>query len=283
MSITERVRKAGGVVRARTLREIGVSSRELTEAVASGVLLRPRRGWLAVPDADGDLIRAARAGVVLTCVTQARRLGLWVLSGPDVPHVGAPPSSGRVRIARDSETGRPAAVVHWAAPAVPRHPASLVDPLENVLILIAGCRPFEEALAVWDSALNKGLVELSALRRLALPRRAREIAHAASPHHDSGLETLVRRRLRWLGLRIVSQAWIAGHRVDLLLGERLVLQIDGGSHVGAQRDSDNAHDARLMLLGYHVIRVGYRQVVDDWPAVQDLVMRAVAQGLHLAR
>ena len=59
-----------------------------------------------------------------------------------------------------------------------------------------------------------------------------------------------------------------------------VLQIDGGSHVGAQRDSDNRHDAELRLRGYHVIRVGYRQVVDNWPEVQALVMAAVAAGLH---
>ena len=38
-----------------------------------------------------------------------------------------------------------------------------------------------------------------------------------------------------------------------------------------------------MLLGYHVIRVGYQAVVSDWPRVQDQIMRAVAQGLHRAR
>ena len=43
------------------------------------------------------------------------------------------------------------------------------------------------------------------------------------------------------------------------------------------------HDARLMLMGFHVVRVGYSQVVHRWPEVQDLLTRAVAQGLHLAR
>jgi hypothetical protein len=36
-----------------------------------------------------------------------------------------------------------------------------------------------------------------------------------------------------------------------------------------------------MLLGYHVIRVGYVQVIDRWHTVQDVIMRAVALGLHL--
>jgi very-short-patch-repair endonuclease len=79
----------------------------------------------------------------------------------------------------------------------------------------------------------------------------------------------------------VPQAWIAGHRVDFLIGDRLVLQIDGSHHVGVQRTEDIEHDAQLMLLGYHVIRVGYAQIVDRWHVVQDLVVRAVAQGLHL--
>ena len=40
--------------------------------------------------------------------------------------------------------------------------------------------------------------------------------------------------------------------------------------------------ASSMLLGYHVIRVTYAQVVERWHEVQDLLMRAVAQGLHRA-
>ena len=67
-----------------------------------------------------------------------------------------------------------------------------------------------------------------------------------------------------------------------MIGDRLVLQIDGATHVGLQREQDIAHDAALMLRGFHVIRVGYGQVIDDWPHVQDLIMRAVAQGLDRA-
>ncbi|MGU3645208.1 endonuclease domain-containing protein [Microbacterium sp. C23T] len=79
-----------------------------------------------------------------------------------------------------------------------------------------------------------------------------------------------------------SQIWIHGHRADFLIGDRLVVQIDGGHHVGLQRAEDVAHDAALMLLGHHVIRVTYVQVIERWPDVQDLIMRAVAQGLHRA-
>lgn len=282
MSPADLVRRSGGIVRTSVLRDHGVSDRRIADAVATRTLIRPRRGWLAAPDADVDLVGAARAGVVLTCATQAVRLGLWVLRPPGRPHVAAGSNAGRVRVATNTSTGLPSAIVHWATPLIPREPFALVDPVENVLARVAHCLPFEEALAVWDSALNKSLIDLAALRRLPLSERMRRLADASDPFRDSGIETFVPHRLRWLGVRIVAQAWIAGHRVDFLIGERLVLQVDGGSHVGPQRDADNAHDATLLLLGYRVIRVGYAQVVHDWPAVQHAVMRAVAQGLHRA-
>lgn len=159
---------------------------------------------------------------------------------------------------------------------------SLQDAVENVLWAIADCLPFEEALAVWESALRKGLVSIEAMRRLPLSPAGRRLCAQATPWSDSGLESFVGPRLRWLGVSITPQVWVCGHRIDFLIGARLALQIDGGHHVGAQRAADIAHDAQLMLLRYHVIRVGYFQVVDAWHEVQDLVMRAVAQGLHRA-
>ena len=69
----------------------------------------------------------------------------------------------------------------------------------------------------------------------------------------------------------------------MLVGDRLVVQIDGGTHVGEQRAEDIRHDAELKLLGYHVVRVTYHQVMHEWHVVQDLIMRSVTQGLHLAR
>lgn len=271
-AVAARVRRGGGIVRSRELVRQGVSKHDIAGAVTSGLLVRERRVWVALPDTDAQLRYAAREGVVLTCITEAARRGLWV--GSKGMHVACHPHAGMV--------SPPGAALHRHLPLVERDPKDLSDPIVNVLQSVARCQPFEQALAVWDSALNKGLVDKPQLEKLPFAAQAREVLRAATPFRDSGLETFVPERLRWLRLPIRSQTWLYGHPVDFLIGERLVLQIDGGHHVGAQRASDNAHDAALMLRGYHVIRVGYDQVVNRWPEVQEMILAAIAQGLHRA-
>ncbi len=261
------------VVPVGDLLRAGITRHALARALARGQLIRARRGWVAVPDADPQLFAAARDGVVLTCVTQAARLGLWDVDAATA-HVAAPSHAGRVAVD---------ARVHWEKPLIRRMPGVLVDPVENVLAIVARCRPYEEALMIWNSALRRGIVDLAVLRRMPLGPAARALADEATPFADSGLESVAVPRLRWLRLPLRRQVWICGHRVDLLIGDRLILQIDGGHHVGRQRTSDNAHDAELLIRGYHVIRVGYDQVMNRWADVQDLVMAAVAQGLYRAR
>lgn len=263
----------GGVGRTSTLRRAGFSERELRRAVLSGLLLRPRRGWIAVADADPGLVFAARHGVVLSCVTQARRLDLWVLRA-DEEHVAAPHPTSHV--------GWRDGVVHWAKPLLPRPPDCLVDPVENVLALVAACQPAEAALAVLDSALNRGLVTMPGLAELPIPQRFRELLARSSPYADSGLESLFRTRLSWLKVAIHEQAWVLGHRVDLLIGSRLIVQIDGATHRGSQRTRDILHDARVRMEGYHVVRFSYEQIVHRWEEVAEVILGAIARELHLA-
>ncbi|WP_347401251.1 endonuclease domain-containing protein [Microbacterium esteraromaticum] len=210
---------------------------------------------------------------MLTCVTLAQRRGLWVLDAA-VPHVGAPPHAGHVSVTRG--------VVHWNTPLFPRAPDACEDRLENALVIAARCQPHEAALALWESALKKGFVDRGVLSRASLPPDARRMLREATPFADAGTESIFRTRLRWLGVRIVPQVWLHGHAVDFLIGDRLVVQIDGGHHVGTQRTSDIHHDAVLKLHGYHVIRIGYDQLMNHWPEVQRIILAAIAQGLHLA-
>jgi len=96
--------------------------------------------------------------------------------------------------------------VHWGAGPVPVGRFTLVEPIENALVHIAECQPFENALVVWDSALNKKLVTGAALERLPLrSAAARAVRAVASGLADSGLETLPVTRLAVIGIRVRQQ------------------------------------------------------------------------------
>lgn len=274
MDVVEELERRGGLARARTLREGGVSDYALRRAKERGEIAAVGRGWVATTDADPMAVGAASRGAVLSCVTAAERAGLWMPDSSAL-HVAVRPNAARVRVPAQ-------VVVHWSRPIVPREPDAIVDGLVNALALVATCQPFESALAIWESAMNKKLVDAGMLRGLDLPVPARAVLERARPFADSGLETIVVHRLRWLGIRMLAQAWVEGRRVDVLLGERLVIQLDGATHTGAQRDADITHDAALMLRGYHVLRFSYTHVMHRWHDVQSVVMHAVAQGKHRA-
>ena len=267
------LRRLGGVAQVRALLGTGVTIHALRKAKTAGAVTRIRKGWVALPDADPILVGAARRGVVLTCITLAKRQKLWVRK-VDALHVGAPPTAGHV--------AAPEAVVHWNRPILARMPGAVEDLLVNALVIATSCLVREDAVTLWESALRNGRVQKHEVLRLPLAARARSIVTQASLWSDSGLESIVVHRLAWLKLPLVQQAWVLGHWVDLLIGDRLVIQIDGGTHVGAQRTEDIAHDAMLKLHGYHVIRIGYDQIMNHWTEVQAMIMTAVAQGLHLS-
>lgn len=270
--ITGMLSKRGGVIRSSELIARGMTRYRIQQEVVAGALIRFKKGWLATPTADPQVVAAAASGLTLSCVTQAARLGLWVRQVPEGQHFGVPRPG--------SERRPPGSVLHYHAPIVPRDRFALVDSIENVLMLIAQCEPFEDAVASWDSALNKRLVDRAALELLPLPAASKRVLEATDPFADSGLESYFRVRLKWMRLPIVSQAWLVGRRVDFLIGSRLVVQIDGGHHTGPQRTIDLEHDAQLRLRGFTVIRVSYSQIMHAWPETQALIMRAVAVGLH---
>lgn len=270
MDVTSALRAADGIMRTRALEDQGVGRARLRDLVARGRLIRPQRGWVALPETDRDLLYAAQRGVVLSCMTVVRRQGLWSLERRGPLHVAAR--------SPHSHLGGDGHVIHWGRPVLRRQPHLLVDPVENALAYAASCQPWEEAHAIWESALNTGVVTLESLALLPLGSRARKLLHECTPFSDSGLESYVGRRLRSLGLSVVAQAWLLGHRVDFLIDGWLVLQIDGATHTGEQRDRDNRHDALLLMNGYGSIRVSYREVMFEWPRVQSQVMTVISQG-----
>lgn len=240
-----------------------------------------RRAWAALPEASEDLVAAARAGGRVTCTSLARRRGWWMPEaiGPEL-HLHVTPGSASPRPGERWD-----GIVHWTRPVAPLPGQVLVaSPLE-ALAHIAVCQPRDLAHVLWESAARAERIAPEALRAVRWrSRAARELAEEVTGLSDSGLETLVVAPLRRWGLRVRQQVWIGGRPVDALVGDRLVVQLDGYEFhsTSAQRTRDIAHDAELRLRGYTVLRFGYAQVVHDWPTVERTILHAVAAGIHLA-
>ena len=239
-----------------------------------------RRVWLCTPQAPTELRTAARAGGRVSCISLARRRKWWMPEGIGSElHLHMLPGSGPTRL---DETW--SGVTHWTKPVVPAA-RSLLGTVEDALLHIALCVDRDAALVLWESAARVEKLAPETLRAIEWRSGvARHLADAVTGLSDSGLETLVVIPLRRLGLRVRQQVVLAGRPVDLLVGDRLVVQIDGYEFhsSSAQRTGDIAHDAELRLRGYTVLRVSYSQVVHDWVSVERTIRRAVAAGLHRA-
>lgn len=270
----------GGVAHTTDIRAAGYSSHDLALAVGTGMVQRIRRSWLATGDCDPIRIRAASVSGRVTCISAAKMKELWVPPTGEAlqrPHIAIRGTSSRF----DGD----GLILHWANGPVAVGRTTIEDPIANVLFHVARCLPRLEALAVWESAIRKHLADPAVLSRLHWrSSRAQELAAVASVLSDSGLETVFFAGMRRLPLPIRQQVRIDGHPVDALIGDRLVVQIDGFEHHrGKDRRKDLRDDARLALRGYTVLRFDYQQILFDWTFVEETVLTAVAQGLHRAR
>ena len=265
-----------GVAHSSEVRAAGYSAWTVRTAIEAGALERVRRSWLIAPGCTPQRRTAAQASGRITCVTAAQERGLWTPDAGSV-HVAVAPTASR--------NGRDGVQLHWARGPVPVSRFSTDEPLLNVLFQVARCLEPAEAATVWESALRKGKTTLVQLRRTqwgALrPGQVLEMVGALS---DSGVETTFLRICQACGVPVRQQVLIDGHPVDALIGERLVVQLDGFEFHSAAKDRrrDLRQDARLVLLGYTVLRFDYQQVMFDARYVMETLMNAIAQGLHLA-
>ena len=261
----------------------GFSKYDIATAVSEADVRRVRRSWLVTPECDARRVAAAAHGGRLTCVSAAAERGLWVPSPP----TGGGTSSSTVHIAVPGTSSRHEAegvMLHWALGPAPVGRNMTEEPILNVLFHVAHCLPRRDALAVWESAISRGLTDTGVLRGVAWRRtRATEIAELSSSLSDSGLETRFVDGMRQTGVAVRQQVWIDGHPVDGLIGVSLVVQIDGFAHhsSAADRRRDLAADARLVVRGYVVLRFDYQQILFDWEHVRETILTAMAQGAHL--
>ncbi|MDZ8171803.1 endonuclease domain-containing protein [Microbacterium xanthum] len=263
------------------LRAAGCTRRAVESRRRDGELVLLRRGVYADRDTC-DLRRAAALhGGAIACVTAARHAGLWTLAPPDEVHVWLR-GHGHRRV-HDACT----CVEHWddaldersafAAPSIPR-----------LLRQILACRGVEEFFVALESALHLRLITRSGVAWLRAHANdtAREAIDFARGDAESGLESVLRWRLRGAGVRIRAQVSIVSvGRVDFLLGDRLIVEVDGvENHDGPTlRHKDLVRDANAAAWGYTTLRFDYALVVHDWPAVEAAILAHLDRGSHLRR
>ncbi|MDT0156448.1 type IV toxin-antitoxin system AbiEi family antitoxin domain-containing protein [Microbacterium sp. ARD32] len=275
-SLGEWMRRHHGIAHTRHLREAGFSRHQVAKAVDAGHLQRVHRTWLVAGECSAARRAAAEVSGRVTCVTAAAQRGLWTPDAADT-HVWVPPSS--------AHSGRPGLVLHRATAPAPVARFAVEEPMLNVLFHVARCVPPVSAAAVWESGLRTGAVTLNQLRRTEWGATAcRAVLDRVGTGSDSGVETAFLAIARSCGVEVQQQVRIDGHRVDALIGERLVIQLDGFEFHGSAKDrrKDLRQDARLALLGYTVLRFDYQQVMFDMRYVQETLLNAIAQGLHRA-
>ncbi|WP_426621470.1 type IV toxin-antitoxin system AbiEi family antitoxin domain-containing protein [Microbacterium sp. As-52] len=267
----------GRMARTSELRRRGVSREELSRAVRSGEVLRPRQGVYALPDATEAWVHAASHGGTIGCAQAAAEQGLWVLRLPSSNHVwmGA---AGTPRSTCD------ACVLHWDEG---RARVGEAAPVPNALLQIAGCCGEDTFFAALESALRRSLLSPAGLNWLCrhLPTSMRWLVAFARADADSGLESLIRLRLHRIGIAVRTQVPVSGvGEVDIVIGDFLIVEADGRENHAREkeRSKDLRRDAAAAAAGYTTLRFTYELIVDDWPLVEAAIRGAVARRAHLA-
>ena len=264
----------------RELRESGLSRWNIAAAMRDGTLSSPRRGVYERLGVCDEVRTATAHGGWIACVSAARHHGLWVTDHGDGLHVGLR-AHGRAYAHDDCSC-----VVHWSDDDAKRSVFG-VPSARAVVRQVLRCQGLESFFVVLESALrlrklsNADLVWL----RQQTNAQARDAIGFARRDADSGLESLLRWRLRRHGLSVRTQQTIASvGRVDFVIGERLIVEVDGAdNHDGeSHRHKDLVRDANAAAWGYVTLRFDYAMVVHDWDTVELAILGLVDRGLHRA-
>ena len=263
---------------------MGWTGRALAAAVHRGTIVRVRQGWYASAFESADNLAAWRVGGRLTCVSGATFFGLSICSTRLI-HIAVSPTASRLRDPSDMRcrlTPKSGAVIHWRPP---RAGSAFVESPLTCLLDMCQCESPLFVVAAVDSALHAGLISRGAWHSALadLPLKLRLQLADVDGRSESIIESLSRFRCRAVGLRVRIQVTLApGLRVDLVIGERLVVEVDGREHHSdpAAFGRDRIRDARLTALGYRVLRFSYSQVMHNWPSVEAAILAAVGHGDH---
>jgi very-short-patch-repair endonuclease len=191
----------------------------------------------------------------------------------------------RVHVAFDAKGHRYATapiVAHWRPRA--REDGLVEDALTAFTQLARCVGPLDVVIAA-DSLLNQEILTQRQIDGvLSRTARGRRMLRQVDGRAESGTETIVRTRLRARGVQLRTQVSIAAvGRVDLVVGDRLVIEVDGREwhDTESQFELDRARDARLIALGYLVMRFSFQRVMREMPEVERQIMAVVRARDHM--
>lgn len=277
MEVVSALERLGGVGTAAQLVALS-SRRRLQVALRRGEIARVGRGRYASAEATRDRTTAISLAGVTSHLSAARHWGWPVKWPPDRPWVTV-----RRKRHLDAKTR---AVVNIAYADLT--PEEIMDGVTSPLRTVLDCArrlPFNEALAVADSALRAGAVTSSELIAAAArlrgrgARQARRVAAEATPKAANPFESVLRALvLEFSQLTMVPQLAVTARgrtwHPDLVdASRRLVLEADSWEfHTSKEAHSrDCVRYTALVLAGWHVIRFTWEQVMLSPAYVRDVL------------
>lgn len=261
-----------GVVSRQELISAGLTHAEIKEHVAAGRYRRIRRDWFATSTAPLALVQAVQLGGRLGCISGAIVHGLWVPPWPG-HHVLLNPGTP---VPEDSQ-----ATYHRLATPCRSALAPVGDCVEQIL----RWHGLEPGLVALESAVESGSITVAQADRIIrrCPHRLRRRLHHFRIGAGSGSETRVRLFLQQRNHHVRAQVHILGiGRVDLLVGESLILECDSHSYHSTpeQQIEDRRRDMRARELGYTTVRLSYQQIWSEWEQTQTFLINLLATRVH---
>ncbi|PKH41024.1 Protein of unknown function [Nocardioides alpinus] len=280
MKAAPALERLGGVASTQALLRL-TNRRQIRRAARQRSIIKVARGRYALPTAQAARAAAvALSGVV--CLRSAAAHHGWELkTQPELPEVAINPR-------RHLPRGRRADVrVAWMNVAEDDVVAGVTTPMKTVLDC-ARHLPFDEALAIADSALRSGSVTRaemdSAQVRGAGAAAVRRVLAHADARAANPFESVLRALCIEAGLDVVPQ-----QAIDLTTGtvhpdlvcviRRLVLEADSWSF-HATRKAHRRDCVRYNLLtihGWRVLRFTWEQVMHEQAYVR-WVLRLIVTG-----
>lgn len=243
-------------------------------AIDCGGLVRLRRGWYATSSAHQPTVGAVRSGGVLSCVSALDLHGVWV------PAAATRRLHARSNLA-NSRTRETQFCRKYGGHV---REASAVDDIPAALAHAVRCLDDEGIVVVCDSLLNLRLMTLDEIGAVLAtgPKNLQALVTKIDGRAESGLETIVRLRLRAIGIKFRIQVRLRGiGRVDFLIGQRLIIEVDGiAFHTGPQHITDVKRDRVAIRGDYVVVRLTTSDVVEHWDEAEADILEIIRRRDH---